>query len=90
MSPKRIFLSLLIIMISINSIISQKKITSKKRELVPNPFLNATTKDSKKLKLHSKILQTVYSDIHFLLLMFLFCEVSHVHISPDQLPSFKY
>ena len=62
MSPKRIFLSLLIIMIAINSIISQKKITSKKRELVPNPFLNATTKDSKKLKLHSKILQTVYSD----------------------------
>ena len=58
----RIYFPLLIILLSFPSIYSQKKLISQKRSLAPNPFLNATTKNWQKLKLHSKILQTVYSD----------------------------
>ena len=53
---------ILLLLISLSSISAHKIVSSKKRLLVPNPLLNATTKNSKKLKLHSKILQTVYSD----------------------------
>ena len=58
----RIYFPILIILLSFPSIYSQKKLISQKRSLAPNPFLNATTKNWQKLKLHSKILQTVYSD----------------------------
>ena len=54
--------SLLILLLTFTAILSQKKLSRKKRSLVPNPLLNATTKNSQNLKLHSKILQTVYSD----------------------------
>jgi len=47
----------IILLISLSSIISQRR-----RSLIPNPLLNHTTKDAHKLKLHSKLLQTVYSD----------------------------
>ena len=53
---------ILLVLVSLNFITPQKILSSKKRLLVPNPLLNATTKNAKKLKLHSKILQTVYSD----------------------------
>ena len=56
---KRTYLPIFILLLSFCTILSQKKLT---RSLKPNPFLNATTKDVKKLKLHSKLLQTVYSD----------------------------
>ena len=62
MSSMKTYFPILIILLSFTSIYSQKKISKKKRSLVPNPFLNASTINSKKLKLHSKILQTVYSD----------------------------
>ena len=65
MSSKRTYLSLIIILLSFSSIYSQKKLSKlskHKRSLAPNPFLNASTHNSQKLKLHSKLLQTVYSD----------------------------
>lgn len=62
MSLIRTYHIILLVLISLSYISPQKILSSKKRLLVPNPLLNATTKNSKKLKLHSKILQTVYSD----------------------------
>ena len=53
---------LVIIIISLAITFCSENSQSKLRSLKPNPFLNATTKNSKKLKLHSKLLQTVYSD----------------------------
>jgi hypothetical protein len=53
---------LAIILISLAITLCSEKSKPKFRSLKPNPFLNATTKDSNKLKLHSKLLQTVYSD----------------------------
>ena len=61
----RKLLSLLILTLTIASILAQneRKILSKKhRSLIPNPIYNSTTKNIAALKLHSKILQTVYSD----------------------------
>ena len=57
MSPSKLYFPLFIILLSFTLILSEKH-----RSLKPNPLLNATTKNSEKLKLHSKILQTVYSD----------------------------
>ena len=56
-------LCLLILLLCINgAFFSKRKLSKKKRSLLPNPLLNATTQNSKNLKLHSKLLQTVYSD----------------------------
>ena len=56
---KRTFLPFIAILILFPYIFSQERIS---RSLKPNPIFNGTTKDIKKLKLHSKLLQTVYSD----------------------------
>lgn len=57
----RIFiLNVFLLTITFNIILSQKNDIH--RSLVPNPILNSTTKNTASLKLHSKLLQTVYSD----------------------------
>ena len=60
----RILLPLLIITLIITNILAQNKnkISEKHRSLVPHPLYNSTTKNIADLKLHSKLLQTVYSD----------------------------
>ena len=57
MSSNKLYFPIFIILLSFTFILSEKH-----RSLKPNPLLNTTTKNSQKLKLHSKILQTVYSD----------------------------
>ena len=61
MLSKREFFSLFILLISFNLIFSQK-FPKKSRSLKSHPFLNVSSQDMGKLKLHSKLLQTVYSD----------------------------
>ena len=61
----RILLSLLIITLTTNNILAQNKNklkSQKHRSLLPHPLYNSTLKNIAALKLHSKILQTVYSD----------------------------
>ena len=59
--PRNIFcLFLIAFLIKIN--IAQKLSTKKHRLLVPHPLYNVSSKQTKALKFHSKILQTVYSD----------------------------
>ena len=62
MSLKRTYFPLMIILISFNAILSDHRLSGFKRTIKSHPFLNVTAKDAKHLKLHSKILQTVYSD----------------------------
>ena len=63
MSFLKKYFYIIIIFISITSIISSKNnFTKKKRILFPNPVLNLTTKDSKNLKFHSKLVQTLYAN----------------------------
>ena len=61
MLSKKEFFSLFILFISFNFIFSQK-FPKKFRSLKSHPFLNVSSQDMGKLKLHSKLLQTVYSD----------------------------
>ena len=56
----RIFLNVFLLTLTFNIIFSQKNDIH--RSLIPNPILNSTTKNIASLKLHSKLLQTVYSD----------------------------
>ena len=59
--PRNILcLFLIAFLIKIN--IAQKLSTKKHRLLVPHPLYNVSSKQTKALKFHSKILQTVYSD----------------------------
>ena len=60
MSRKTLFL--LFLAFSFSNIICQKKVDSKHRSLIPHPLFNSTSKNVANLKLHSKLLQTVYSD----------------------------
>ena len=62
MSP--IFLNIFLLILSFSNILTQNEETNKDlhRSLLPNPILNSTTKGTASLKLHSKLLQTVYSD----------------------------
>ena len=62
MSLKRTYFPLMIILISFNAILSDHRLSGFKRTIKSHPFLYVTAKDAKHLKLHSKILQTVYSD----------------------------
>ena len=62
MSLKRTYFPLMIILISFNAILSDHRLSGFKRTIKSHPFLNLTSRDAKHLKLHSKILQTVYSD----------------------------
>ena len=62
MSLKRTYFPLMIILISFKAILSDHRLSGFKRTIKSHPFLNVTAKDAKHLKLHSKILQTVYSD----------------------------
>ena len=60
MSRKTLFL--LFLAFSFSNIICQKKVDNKHRSLIPHPLFNTTSKNVANLKLHSKLLQTVYSD----------------------------
>jgi cell division protein FtsL len=62
MSP--IFLNIFLLILSFSNILTQNEERNKDlhRSLLPNPILNSTTKGTASLKLHSKLLQTVYSD----------------------------
>ena len=62
MSLKRTYFPLMIVLLSITSILSENKLSGNKRTIKSHPFLNVSATDAKHLKLHSKILQTVYSD----------------------------
>ena len=57
-------LNLLLIILLFTNILCQKKVKIYKnhRSLVPHPLYNSTTKNVAALKIHNKILQTVYSD----------------------------
>ena len=61
MSPSKLYFPIFLIILSFTFILSENH-SKKFRSLKPNLLLNATTENSQKLKLHSKILQTVYSD----------------------------
>ena len=61
MSPSKLYFPIFLIILSFNFILNENH-SKKFRSLKPNLLLNATTENSQKLKLHSKILQTVYSD----------------------------
>ena len=60
----KIFLCLLILGLTISNISCEKHKNPKnpRRSLVPNPLFNSSTLNTKPLKFHSKLLQTVYSD----------------------------
>ena len=60
MSRKTLFL--LFLAFSFSNIICQKKVDNKHRSLIPHPLFNTTSKNVANLKLHSKLLQTIYSD----------------------------
>ena len=54
-------LHLLFLLVLFTNIFSQKS-NKKHRSLVPHPLINSTTKNIAALKIHNKLLQTVYSD----------------------------
>ena len=56
------FLDLFFLVLVISNIYCQEELLNKKRSLLPHPLFNSTSKNIGNLKLHSKILQTVYSD----------------------------
>ena len=60
----KIFLCILILGLTISNTFCEKQKKSKNphRSLVPNPLFNSSTLNTKTLKFHSKLLQTVYSD----------------------------
>ena len=58
----RIYAISLILFISFIDIYCSRNKEDKNRALVPNPLFNSSTKNTKSLKFHSKLLQTVYSD----------------------------
>ena len=57
-------LHLLLLLIIFTNVLSQKsqKSNKKHRSLAPHPLMNSTTKNIAALKIHNKLLQTVYSD----------------------------
>ena len=57
-------LHLLLLLIIFTNALSQnsKKSNKKHRSLAPHPLMNSTTKNIAALKIHNKLLQTVYSD----------------------------
>ena len=60
----RIFINILLLTLAFSNILTQshEKNKTMKNPLLPNPILNTKTKGTASLKLHSKLLQTVYSD----------------------------
>ena len=55
-------LILLLLAFSFTNILCQNETNGKDRPSIPNPLYNLTSKNVQALKLHSKLLQTVYSD----------------------------
>ena len=57
-------LHLFFVFLVLTNIICQKpkKINKKHRSLIPHPLINSTTKSIAALKIHNKLLQTIYSD----------------------------
>ena len=60
----RTFFPLLILAITFSNFVTRNhsEIIDKKRSLIPNPLFNSSNKNVAALKIHSKLLQTVYSD----------------------------
>ena len=60
----QIFFNIFLLILSFSNILTQNEKTNRDlhRSLLPNLIINSTTKGSASLKLHSKLLQTVYSD----------------------------
>ena len=60
----QIFFNIFLLILSFSNILTQNEKTNRDlhRSLLPNLIINSTIKGSASLKLHSKLLQTVYSD----------------------------